>query len=40
MTLADKGSQEIVESVKAGITDFVGDREQSDDITMLVLKRK
>lgn len=39
-TLADKSSQEIIENVKAGITDFVGDREQSDDITMLVLKRK
>ena len=32
-------SQEIVEAVKAGIADFVGDAEQSDDITMLVVKR-
>ena len=38
--LADKSSQEIVETIKAGISDFVGDAEQSDDITMLVLKRK
>ena len=32
--------QQIVEAVKAGIKDFVGDAEQSDDITMLVVKRK
>ena len=38
--VADKSSQEIVEAVKAGIADFVEDAEQSDDITMLVLKRK
>ena len=38
--LAGKGSQQIVEAVKAGVSDFVDDAEQSDDITMLVLKRK
>ena len=38
--VADKSSQEIVEAIKAGIADFVEDAEQSDDITMLVLKRK
>ena len=32
-------SLEIVEAVKAGIAEFVGDAEQSDDITMLVVKR-
>ena len=38
--VADKSSREIVEAIKAGIADFVEDAEQSDDITMLVLKRK
>ena len=38
--VADKSSQEIVEAIKAGIADFAEDTEQSDDITMLVLKRK
>ena len=38
--VADKSSQEIVEAIKAGIADFVGDAEQNDDITMLALKRK
>ena len=33
-------SQEIVEAVKTGIADYVGDAEQSDDITLLVVKRK
>ena len=33
------GSQEIVETIRAGIAEFVGDAEQSDDITMLVVKR-
>jgi sigma-B regulation protein RsbU (phosphoserine phosphatase) len=33
-------SQQIIESIKMGISAFVGDTEQSDDITMLVLKRK
>ena len=37
---ADKSCHQIVESIKSGITDFVGDEEQSDDITILVLKRK
>ena len=31
--------QQIVKAVKAGIKDFTGDAEQSDDITMLVVKR-
>ena len=39
-SMADKSSQQIVEAVKAGVSDFVDDAEQSDDITMLVLKRK
>ena len=38
--MADKNCQQIIETVKAGITDFVNGAEQSDDITMLVLKRK
>jgi sigma-B regulation protein RsbU (phosphoserine phosphatase) len=38
--MAGKGCQQIVEAVKAGVSDFVDDAEQSDDITMLVLKRK
>ena len=38
--VAEKSSQEIIEAIKAGITDFVKDAEQSDDITLLVLKRK
>ena len=33
-------SQQIIEAIKAGIKEFVGDAEQSDDITMLVIKRK
>ena len=33
-------SQQIIEAIKAGIKEFVGDAEQSDDITMLVVKRK
>ena len=37
---ADASSRQMVEAVKAGIKDFVGDAEQSDDITMLVVKRK
>ena len=32
-------SQQTIEAVKAGIKEFVGDAEQSDDITMLVIKR-
>jgi len=35
----DANCQQIVEAVKAGIKEFVGEAEQSDDITMLVLKR-
>ena len=37
---ADAECQHIVEAVRAGIMDFVGEAEQSDDITMLVMKRK
>ena len=33
-------SQKIIEGIKTGINAFVGDTEQNDDITMLVLKRK
>ena len=36
----DKSCQQMIESIKAGISGFVGDEEQSDDITMLLLKRK
>ena len=36
---ADANCQQIIEAVKAGIKEFVGDAEQSDDITMLVVKR-
>ena len=38
--MPDKSSRQIIEDVKAGITDFVAGAEQHDDITMLVLKRK
>ena len=36
----DKSSQQVIETIKAGIADFTNGAEQSDDITMLVLKRK
>jgi sigma-B regulation protein RsbU (phosphoserine phosphatase) len=39
-SLVGKRSQEVVETVKAHLAEFIGDGEQSDDITMLVLKRK
>ena len=39
-SLVGKGCQEVVETVKADVAGFIGDGEQSDDITMLVLKRK
>ena len=35
-----RGCQQVVEAVKASISDFVNGAEQSDDITMLVIKRK
>ena len=38
--LSASSCQQIVETVKAGIKDFVEGAEQSDDITILVLKRK
>ena len=38
--LIGKSSQEVVETVKAEVADFIGDDEQSDDITLLVVKRK
>ena len=34
------GCQQIIEAVKTGIKEFVNGAEQSDDITMLVVKRK
>ena len=37
---AGKSSREIVDAIKAGITDFAEGAEQSDDITILVLRRK
>ena len=37
---AGEGCQQIVESVKGGLNDFVDGAEQSDDITLLVVKRK
>ena len=40
LRLPGKSSRQIIEDVKAGITDFVAGAEQHDDITMLVLKRK
>ena len=36
----EMSSQQIINAIKAGINDFVGEEEQTDDITMLVLKRK
>ena len=39
-SLADKSSHQIVDAVRASISDFAAGAEQSDDITMLVLKRK
>ena len=38
--LAGKGSQQVIEEIKATIKAFTNGAEQSDDITMLVLKRK
>ena len=39
-TLADKNCRQIIETVKASISDFTAGAEQSDDITLLALKRK
>ena len=36
----NSSSQQIVEAVKDGIKEFVGNAEQSDDITIMALKRK
>ena len=36
----DRNCQEVIEAVNRGIADFVRGAEQSDDITMLVVKRK
>ena len=36
----DASCQQIIEAVNTGIKDFVGEAEQSDDITMLVVKRR
>lgn len=38
--LAGKSSQQIIEAVKGGLRDFTSGAEQSDDITMLAIKRK
>ena len=38
--LMGTSSQQMIEGIKMGISAFVGDTEQGDDITMLVLKRK
>ena len=38
-SLADKNCRQIIEAVRAGISDFTAGAEQSDDITMLALKR-
>lgn len=38
--LAGKSSQQVVDAVKTAVKDFAGSAEQSDDITMLVVKRK
>ena len=38
--LVGKDSRQVVEAVKTAVKDFVGSAEQSDDITMLVVKRK
>ena len=32
--------QQIIDAIKADVAAFVGDAEQSDDITLLALKRK
>ena len=37
--LADKSSQQIINAIKTAITDFADGAEQSDDITLLVVKR-
>ena len=37
--LADNSSQQIINAIKTAITDFTNGAEQSDDITMLVIKR-
>jgi len=37
---AGKDSRQIIEAVKSGVKEFAGGAEQSDDITMLVIKRK
>ena len=37
--LVDKGSRQIVDTIKTAITDFEEGAEQSDDITMLVIKK-
>jgi sigma-B regulation protein RsbU (phosphoserine phosphatase) len=38
--LAGKDSQSVIDGVLADVRDFVVDAPQSDDITMLVVKRK
>ena len=36
---ASDNCQQIIENVLSGVSDFVGEAEQSDDITLLVLKK-
>ena len=37
--LTRENSQEIIDRIKASVSDFVGEAEQSDDITLLAIKR-
>ena len=37
---AKEGCQQLIDSVKADVKAFVGDAEQSDDITLLAMKRR
>jgi sigma-B regulation protein RsbU (phosphoserine phosphatase) len=39
MGCSGKSCQEMIDAVSSDVKSFVGDAEQSDDITMLVLKR-
>ncbi len=38
-TLQDKSCQEVIDTLKESLAEFTGEAEQSDDITMLVIKR-
>ena len=37
--LTSNSSQDIIERIKACVSDFAGEAEQSDDITLLAIKR-